>query len=249
MERVDRVNTNKRVRDLIRYGSSEECVRSIVRCQTGFTVCCDWVAKSLERNDRNLAFFNILGQTVPFLRFAAWGIDKPIQVLAFSARSVFELNLRGRHMLRSDENLRQWMSEGVIDSIQVLEGVLELRESASAGDVALLEAEIERLRSLAGRHELAHRGKLLQVGELARSVGLESDYKAFFKLYSKLVHPSSYLVNGAATAWDRVLRQVLVVNLQLYAYDLLERVRTGLGVPDVVVYSPVDGPSERLTSE
>ena len=89
MERVDRVNTNKRVRDLIRYGSSEECVRSIVRCQTGFTVCCDWVAKSLERNDRNIAFFNILSQTVPFLEFAAWGIDKPIQVLAFSARSVF----------------------------------------------------------------------------------------------------------------------------------------------------------------
>lgn len=237
------MNTTKRIRELIRYGTSAQVAQAIQQCQAAFTRTCRWITTNRERNNRNLAFFNLLSQAIPFLEFAAWGIDKPIQVLAFSARSLFELNLRARHILLSDDNLRQWMAEAVIDSIQVVEGILELREGRSPTDVSRLQGEIERLRSLATKHDLASRGKPLGVGELANVVGQKTDYRTFFKLYSKLVHPSAYLVNGVAAQWDEVLRHALTVNLQLYAFDLLERVRTYLHVPDKIVYPQVKGSS------
>jgi len=73
----------------------------------------------------------------------------------------------------------------------------------------------------------------LSVRDLAKAVGHEEDYRALFKLYSKLVHPSSYLLNRSADeAHGVAIRQILVLKLQLYAYDLLERIRQSLKIPD-----------------
>jgi hypothetical protein len=229
------VTIGTHIKDIIQYGNWGSAAAAILSCERKTRACCEWITANLERNDRNLAFFNILSQTGPYLELAAWGIERPIQLLAFAARSVFELNLRARHMLLSEENLNQWMSEGIVDGIQVLEGFCELRDSARPQDVAPLEAEIVRLRALASKHQIPHTGKPLGVRELVAVVGPESEYSAFFKLYSKLVHPSSYLVNRMALTWDDVVRRALAANLQLYAYDLLERVRTDLGVPEAIV--------------
>ncbi len=70
---------------------------------------------------------------------------------------------------------------------------------------------------------------------LAKAVGLESEYKAFFKLYSKYVHPSSWLVNRDpywVQAWQ--WRTIFTVSAQLYAADTIERIKTAIGARDPV---------------
>jgi hypothetical protein len=91
---------------------------------------------------------------------------------------------------------------------------------------------------LAEKYKLSDKVKLLGASEMAAALGRQSEHKAFFKLYSKLIHPSAYLVNGSADTWGAFIREALAINLQIYALDLLEKVRQSLGVPDSVVSPP-----------
>ena len=55
-----------------------------------------------------------------------------------------------------------------------------------------IKASVERTeRSL--KHAVPEKTKLARTDDIAKSVGLEVEHKAFFKLFSKRVHPSSYL--------------------------------------------------------
>lgn len=58
------------------------------------------------------------------------------------------------------------------------------------------------------------------------------EYKALFKLFSKLVHPSSYLVNSYKDATSPEITSVLQIYLQLYVWDLFCRVCDALYVPE-----------------
>jgi len=230
---------NKRLGDLVEIGTWEDVRHALERCQGTFVAACDWIVVNLERNNRNLTLYNLLKGTVPFMQSASEGLRGPVSFLAFCTRNVFEINLRARHILQSDGNLQQWIAEAVTDNIQVLEGVLSLRQTASPRDVEMLEAEIERIRAVAQKHQVSDSRRLLSVSELAKAVGQESEYRAFFRIYSKLVHPSSYLLNSSPDDLNgSFIRTTLVIHLQLYAYDLLGRIRRGLGVPDEVCNMP-----------
>ena len=71
----------------------------------------------------------------------------------------------------------------------------------------------------------------VSTGNLANKVGQEGEHKALFKLYSKLVHPSSYLVNDYGGASSVENQKILQIHAQLYAYDTVTRVCEELSVP------------------
>lgn len=95
------------------------------------------------------------------------------------------------------------------------------------------------MRSLAFKYNLDPALRRISTRALARAAGAqaEKEYEAFFKLFSKLVHPSSFLVNGTAkNAYGFPIRNALVIHLKLYAHDMLTRIRESLGVPDDVLH-------------
>jgi len=62
-------------------------------------------------------------------------------------------------------------------------------------------AEPCRIAELKSRHKLAASRKnikSLTIAKLSKEFKLEQEYKSLYKLFSKIVHPSSCLVNGAA---------------------------------------------------
>ncbi|MBI2840748.1 MAG: hypothetical protein HYX75_20715 [Acidobacteria bacterium] len=228
----------RRLKDLVEFGTLDDLRLALESYGNRLLAVCSWIVSNRERDNAGLALYNLLSGVVPFVQIARQHLLGHIQILAFCARNVFEINLRTRHVLQSAANLQQWMAECVADNIEVLEGILQLRDTASPGDIAILETEIERLRSVARRHGITDSAKLLAVPDLAKAVGQEVEYRALFKLYSKLVHPSSYLLNRSADeVRESVIRQILVIRLQLYGYDLLERIRERLKVPEDVVGS------------
>jgi hypothetical protein len=223
----------RRLKELIKSGTWDDVRQALGACGDTLLAVCSWIVDNHERDTTNLTLYNLLAGAVPFVQIAREHLLDPIQLIAFSTRNVFEINLRARHVLQSDANLQQWIAECFADNIQVLEGILQLREAASPADIAIIEEEIKRLRSVALRYGVADSAKLLSVRDLAKAGSREEDYRVLFKLYSKLVHPSSYLLNGSAdNAHGVAIRQILVVKLQLYAYDLLERIRQRLKIPD-----------------
>jgi hypothetical protein len=53
-----------------------------------------------------------------------------------------------------------------------------------------------------------------------------------FKLLSKIVHPTAYIVNSGQVIGDAELRDLLLIHFQRYVLDSLMRVKNIIGIPE-----------------
>ena len=156
------------------------------------------------------------------------GLDTPIEILALSARNTFELWLRLTHILESDRNLQSWRNEAFTDQFQVYDAILSLQGPEEVKDV--IRGEIERVKQQAAVRGLAPGTKLLRMPDLAKAAKCEEEYEAFYKLYSKLVHPSAWFVNMPNAGSSEMYRMTLIVNAQVYGWHILKIVEDKFGV-------------------
>lgn len=222
----------KRIRDHVVWGSAADVQMQLEDLRKAFLACSEWIKTNVERTERNLVLFNLLIGSVPYLDLLVRNTEGAIQLVALCTRGIYELNLRARCILKADAAIEAWQAECATDRIEVLEGVLQLSGAESTAAKRLLEMELERIKGLAKQYGLPEKIRPATVADMAKAAGLETEHKAFFKLFSKLVHPSSYLVNSAELANDNSTRNILLVNLQVYALDLLQRLRKAFGMPD-----------------
>ncbi len=193
-----------------------------------------WIDRSVERTDASITMTNIMNSTADFLEVAAVGFGSHISILALSARNMFELNVRLRDVMRSDEQMKRWHGEAIIDKKQFLEGFLRLQTASDNTDAkGVLNSEIARLLSLQAKHNLPSKGSP-PARNLSEGVGLVDEYDAFFKVFSKLIHPTSFLINDPKNADTEEHRSILVVQLQIYAGDNYGRVSEAVGYPDEI---------------
>lgn len=68
-------------------------------------------------------------------------------------------------------------------------------------------------------------------GNLAKKVAMEKEHKGLFKLYSKLVHPSSYLVNDYSDSATDQNRKILQIHAQFYTQDTVSLLCEKLSIP------------------
>ncbi len=154
--------------------------------------------------------------------------NPPLEILALATRNTFELYLRLKHVMKSDANALAWRNEAVTDHLQIYEGILELDGPESAKTT--LAGELETIRRDAAARGLRPADDLMRVPDLARDVGLKREYLAFYKFYSKFVHPSSFLVNRPTAATTPAFRSTLMFNLQVYGQLMLDELTRALGV-------------------
>jgi hypothetical protein len=187
------------------------------------------ITAKVPRSERNLAIFNIAraaGVQVERLHLL---LDQGADLLALCARNLFELDLVLRFVLVSDQNLRSWLGQLPQDEHEFLEALIDAAPSETES-TAELRRRITQVERMTARHGLRLEGHL-SVSKLARITGLEAEYKAMFKLLSKHVHPSSYLVNGdshAIHSWYSI--NIFLTFAQLYAADIEQRVRAETGL-------------------
>lgn len=226
---------DRRFKDIVRHGTSKDVAVALFRIRDTVIRMAEWVRTNKPRDERNLVLFNFLKAVVPYIVLAEQHIDGPAQVLALCARSLYELELRVRQVLRSPDALGEWVKESATDRIQLIEGYLELTPEGPQEQRAILEAEVLRLRAV-----LEERGsqqqRSVRLDQLAKEVGDEQEHRSLFKLYSKLIHPSSYLVNARQDETQgEFIGTLLIVHVQLYAWSLLEEIRTDLAAPEALV--------------
>jgi len=174
------------------------------------------------------------------------GLDTPIEVLALSARNTFELWLRLRHILGSDANCQSWRNEALTDQLQVLEAILGMEGPEETK--AVIREEIKRVKEHGTARGLSLGQRPAMITDLANATGQRAEYEAFYKLYSKLVHPSSWFVNWPVAVSTPMYRTMLSVNAQTYGWGILELVDTEFGVTADICYEIAVGRFKQLQS-
>lgn len=227
--------TERYLKEIVRHGSSEEVERALLTIEKSIERVTDWIQNNKPRNERNLVFLNFLLAAIPYVNLAGVHRDGPAQVLALCARSLYELCLRARQIRISDQAFQQWRAEFANDHIELLEGYLELSPDTPSPARVVVETELARMRIVTTKHGIQPR-KPSRLDQIAKEVGDEREHRSLFKLFSKLLHPTSYLVNAKA---DKIqsdeVRNILIIHIQLYALSILEELRLELGVPKDIV--------------
>ena len=224
-----------RLRDRIEIGDLTTVQRTLAAMHRHFCRTCQWITDHVERTEQNVVLFNLLSATSAYLGIAAHNLQTHASVLALAARSLYELNVRSQHILGSDDRINQWLSEALRDKIELLEGVLHLDSASEQGhERAILRDEIGRLESLAAKYQLPALKRIPSTAAIAESVGRSDEHKALFKLFSKIIHPSAYLVNDYQNAASEQVLIVLQVHAQMYAWDTFYRISDALGVPETL---------------
>jgi uncharacterized protein YecA (UPF0149 family) len=156
------------------------------------------------------------------------GIDTPLEFLALCTRNIFELWLRLQHIVGSEVNCQSWRNEALTDQLQVYDAMLTL----PGADVLkpVISTEIERVKQHGTNRGLTEGQKLLSTAGLAKATGNLSEYEAFYKLYSKIVHPSSWSVNWPNAVSSDMYGFALALNAQRYGWGILKTVEDEFGV-------------------
>ncbi len=119
--------------------------------------------------------------------------DFPIECTAWIARNLFEMNLILEYSIHYPEKAKEFVLQKGSDEKEILEGILTLNSNDILVSIVPLRERIGHLESILkkyGKSNIKH----FTVAEMARKVGMENDYNAFFKLYSKYVHPTAWLI-------------------------------------------------------
>ena len=218
--------------EFVSLKTSREVEHVLIEMEKRFLSVWSWITNNRPRNEQNVTVLNFLSSSAQYLRVAADNIEGHISVIALATRSLYELNIRARAILGSRDHMLNWHSEALTDKIQTLEGLMALN---TAHDMSMqrsvIRVEIDRLNDLRERHKLPTINRPADAGAIAREVGLANEHKALFKLFSKLVHPSSYLTNDYSNAASIEVRAILQIHTQLYAWDIFIRICDVQSVP------------------
>lgn len=219
------MNQGKRIRDIVKFGNLSEVNNAIRSDISLIDQHLEFIQTNLDRTERNLTLYNLLRKTREYLFCLASSLNGPTEQLGFVTRSLFELNLITQYILKDEKNLKRFVAELGSDKIEILNGILELREDSSEENAKELEKEINRIKALAKKHNLILQ-KPESIKTIATIVGLEREYKALYKLFSKYVHPSSYIINASPKEiHSNEIRNIFLIHAQIYAIDTFQRIK------------------------
>ncbi len=222
----------KSLKDHITNGTENDLKVALEEMHTRFLNISNWITENRDRTNENLVVFNLFSSVIQYLRVLNVSIKEHISILALATRSLYELNLTIRLILKDPNNFNSWCSEAITDKIQVLEGLLGIQTVSSMSEQRnILQVEIDRLKTLRDKHQLPTIKSPPLAGHKAQQIGLSDEHKNLYKLFSKVVHPSSYLVNDYNNAASIETKMILQIHAQLYAWDTFSRVCEHFNVP------------------
>jgi hypothetical protein len=104
------------------------------------------------------------------------------------------------------------------DELEINEGFLSLKTAnTSETSINLIRNKMDYIKEIMNKHKLTP-SKNWNVNYLAEQTNNKLEYKAFFKLYSKYVHPSSWIVNSRNNEYDNpVFKNIFILQGQHYA--------------------------------
>jgi len=162
---------------------------------------------------RNLANYTL----VLFERLISYQ-KSPIEFCAISARNLFECYLLIAFILSDPSKAKEFTGQKASDELEISEGFLSITKPGTQdASIKLIRDRMSSVKELMGQYEIPSKKHWL-VSFLAKQTNNKVEYEAFFKLYSKYVHPSSWIVNSLPEDYDNpVFRNIFLLQGQHYA--------------------------------
>jgi hypothetical protein len=144
--------------------------------------------------------------------------QSPIEFCAISARNLFECYLLVAFILSDPSIANEFAGQKASDELEIGEGFLSItKPSTQDATIKSIQDRMSSVKKLMGQHEIPIK-KHWTVSFLAKQTNNKDEYEAFFKLYSKYIHPSSWIVNSFPNEYDNpVFRNIFLLQGQHYA--------------------------------
>jgi hypothetical protein len=126
-----------------------------------------------------------------------------LPLLAYATRNLLELLIWTAYVLKSNENTSRFAQDWLLDAIGLLEGLegWHLAHGGVPSELTSTTKTLEDLRTQRTGWGLDN-ARYLRVAEVARDLGLQEEYDNLFKVYSKIVHPTSWSILGMEKKLD-----------------------------------------------
>ncbi len=183
--------------------------------------------KRLQRNnkkDSKSIFRNFLRASNSYLDIAISNCKGPTQLLAFCARSLYEIHLWVNYVQKDESNLREWCIEAEQDKDHIIDRLIK---SGVSGDfAAFLKEEKEHICKLQSEKDFRLKGKNAQLSTMAGAIDQQDEHSAIYQIFCKFTHPTSLLVNfPSEIIQSSGMRKMLFLHIQLYAWSIHDRIK------------------------
>lgn len=208
--------------DITRFGSIEETKRNLSQLQMKLQVSASEVPIVVNNDYTGHALRNLVTVSSTLLERLIKYLEEPIEMSAWIARNLFECYLISVYITSDPEKAKEFLVQKASDELEIYEGILTLNRlsQTKSNETPILE-RMEHIRKTMKMHNLVQAGHWT-VGMLGKKTDNKEEYDAFFKLYSKYVHPSSWLINSQLNEVDNsVFRNVFLLQSQLYCSYIL----------------------------
>lgn len=116
--------------------------------------------------------------------------DEPPEFFGWAARNLLEITFITEYITKGEEYTKKFLNRELDDIKDIGEGLKELAFEDLEAKKGIEEAQ-KKYESSKWRLE----GDMPRtIKDLAKAVGNEKEYKSFFKIYSKYVHPTAWLI-------------------------------------------------------
>ena len=131
--------------------------------------------------------------------------NAPIEHIAISARNLFECYLLVAYVVDEPSRAKEFISQKAFEELEINEGFLSLTtKTTSETSIKMIHDRMDYIKKLMKSAELTP-SRHWNVSYLASQTNNKIEYDAFFKLYSKYVHPSSWIVNSHNYEYDNIV--------------------------------------------
>ncbi|MDD5344518.1 MAG: DUF5677 domain-containing protein [Smithella sp.] len=220
----------KQLRDIVQFEDSST-VKSNLANQSQMLLTLEACIKKQQLQD-NLAIslINLVRKATIEIRRLATFYPDVADISALCARNLFEINLIARAIIESEHSLNAWLGQRASDEIDVITGMLQFINDESSTDYKKLESRRAEIQHICSRHNIKPTKPFI-IRNLACQFNLEKEYDALYKLFSKYIHPSSWLINGDSPQLESsAALNIFIICAQLYASELYSRVSEKLKI-------------------
>ena len=154
----------------------------------------------------------------------AYRAQYELEYIAWAARNLLELAVWAKYTTLSNENAKKLSNDQVIDMAELQKGMLSLlnKYEPNHPELATLQEQGEWFKKTKGEMGIEEGSKHLNIGQIAKDVGMGDLFSGFNGLLSKLVHPTSFSIMLALDqSRESQLRQSLFALGQGAAEDAL----------------------------
>lgn len=219
------MSTDKRVRDYVTIGTTEDVSVHLAETRARFEALADSIWNKTHLQEAARVLPNVLNCIARQLRILESSMTLPIEVAASVCRTVFELNIRTRVMTANPSRIKEFWAERVFEEISLLEAFKRLSDSETPErSLQVVNERVDDLRRYAVKWALT-KPTVESTFKLAELAGAAEEYKALYGFYSKYTHGTAWLVNSKESERDgEAYRTIFHVQTQLYAVDAYKRI-------------------------